>query len=261
MIAARLGHGLTALGLPVLAGLAFMVWQAAPLAFVAVNAAVLAVSLPIAAFLPMPTGVRSSTWVAIASLAIFWAATLGGVSQEGVRRWLSVGPITLHAGYLVLPLLAVLIDRLASKWAATALAFASLAAALQPDLATDAGLAALTLVSAARRRDAVNAAALVVSAGCLIAALQVEVRLAPVRFVEFVPQQAWAATPLAGLALVAAQLAGLGALLAKGARATGLAAFLLGCMAVSWLLPYPSLLIGYGAAPILGLGLALAALR
>ena len=255
------GIVIVALVVPVLAGLGFMAWQAAPHAYLAANAGALLIALVLAAVLPMPRSERSAALLVAALLATLWATTLFGMELDGVKRWFGAGPASMHAGYLVLPLFAVLVFKLRSAWSAGVVALAAIATAVQPDAATATGVAILAIVIAIRRCDTPSVGGMVVALACCAAALTRGVSLAPVRFVEFVPQQAWSAAPIAGLALIFGQLGAIGAIASRGRTATGLTAFLLGCTAVSWLAPYPSLLIGYGAAAILGLSLALAALR
>ena len=86
----------------------------------------------------------------------------------------------------------------------------------------------------------------------------------PQRFVENVVTDVWTIQPLAALALMLALVWPL-IVLARGDERTrlsrlALAAVLMGFVAISFAAPYPVPLIGYGAAPLLGFGLAFAAL-
>lgn len=250
-----------ALVLPVLAGLSVMAWLGAPQAYLAINAAALLLARICAALVPTPGREGEAALLIAALLAVFWATMLVGTEQDGVHRWLRAGPVTLHAGYLVLPLLAVLLPRIEIKLAAGVVCLLAIAAALQPDAAVALGVAGLALVLALQQRQLASTAACLLAIALGAVTVRHGDRLSPVAFVEFVPQQAWSVAYIAGTALIGVQVISLAAIARRGSGALGLAAFLLGCTVMSWLAPFPSLLIGYGAAPIIGLGLALAALR
>ena len=246
-----------ALALPVLAGIGWMGAGGAPLAWLAVNGAALVLALALALLLPIPQDEARVTLLAALLVAALVATAFAGTAVDGVRRWVSLGPVTLHVGYLVLPLLAALTPRLSSGRAVALLVLALLATLLQPDRATSIALAATLAALAYLCGDRATFVGLIVAiAGCA-AALTNPDALAPVRFVEQVQQDAWAVQPLAGLALTLASLAPLLVLRA----APPLAAFMVAAGLMAFAGPYPSILIGYGAAPILGFGLALAALR
>jgi len=250
-----------ALVLPVLAGIAWMAWVGAPTAWPAINAAALLVALACARWVPLPRKQSGQLFLAGALVALMALTALAGVELDGVRRWIALGPVRLHTGYLVLPLLVVLTSRLPSRPAALLLGAALLATLAQPDRAACYALAAAVCIHALHRRDWPAIGALVVAIASCIAVLTRADPLQPMRFVEGLQADALAANPLFGALLTLATLAPL-ALLRGGDRpAQPLAAFLLIAGLCAFAGPYPSVLIGYGAAPILGFGLALAALR
>jgi hypothetical protein len=252
---------LTAAAALVLAGIGWMGAGGAPLAWLAVNGAALVLALALALLLPIPQDEARVTLLAAILVAALVATAFTGTAVDGVRRWVSLGPVTLHVGYLVLPLLAALTPRLSSGRAVALLVLALLATLLQPDRATSIALAATLAALAYLRGDRATFVGLIVAiAGCA-AALTNPDTLAPVRFVERVQQDAWAVEPLAGLALTLASLAPLLVLRGNGMATLPLAAFMVAAGAMAFAGPYPSILIGYGVAPILGFGLALAALR
>ena len=246
-----------ALALPVLAGIAWMSVGAGPLAWLALNGAALVLALALALLLPIPQDEARVTLLAAMLVAALVATSFAGTAVDGVRRWVSLGPVRLHVGYLVLPLLAALTPHLSSGRAVALLVLALLATLLQPDRATSIALAATLAALAYLRGDRATFVGLIVAIASCGAALTSPDTLAPVRFVERVQQDAWAVQPLAGLALTLATLAPLLVLQA----ALPLAAFMVAAGAMAFAGPYPSILIGYGAAPIFGFGLALAALR
>lgn len=250
-----------ALALPVLGGAAFMTALDAPPLYPAANVAALATALVAALFLPLPTGPRGRAVLAAGLVAVLLATAIGGVEAQHIRRWFALGTLRLHAGYLVLPLLIVLAGRLPGWTAAALIAAALFITALQPDAAACLGLAAAAAALAERRRDAPALAAL---AAALVAAAAVLLRhdpLTAVPFVENVLLQAFMASVPAALLLAAAQCAPLALRTLYGDRSAPLIAYSLAIALAGELGPYPSPLIGFGAAPILGLGLALAGLR
>lgn len=252
---------LAALALPVLAGLAWMAWAGAPTVWLAINAGALLAALAGALLLPMPPKQSGQLILAGTLVALLVLTALAGVELDGVRRWIALGPVRLHTGYLVLPLLVVLASQLPSRHAALLLGAALLATLAQPDRAACYALAAAVCIHTLHRRDWPGIGALVFALACCIAVLMRADPLQPVRFVEAVQSDALAVNPLFGALLVLVTLAPI-VLLRGGSRpAQPLAAFLLIAGLCAFTGPYPSILIGYGAAPILGFGLALAALR
>lgn len=250
-----------ALALPVLAGLAWMIWAGAPTSYVLVNSGALVIALACANWLPLPRVPQIRLVLASALVALMALTAFVGVELDGVRRWIALGPVHLHTGYLVLPLLAVLAGQLPSRPAALLLGAALLATLAQPDRAACYALAAAVCVNALQRRDWPAIAALVAALACCIAALSRLDPLQPVQFVEGVQADAVATAPLLGSLLILATLAPLALLRGGDRRAQLLAAFMLVAGLGAFAGAYPSILIGYGAAPILGMGLALAALR
>ena len=257
----RLRFHLASLAVPVLAGLAWMSLAEAPALWLAVNAGALALAIAAALWLPLPRHNGGQLALALVSTALLTMTVLAGIEADGVRRWLQLGPLRLHIGYLVLPLLVTLADRLPAKPASALLLGAVLACALQPDRATSFGLAAATAMITLNRPVLPFVGALVAAfVGAAVALGQVD-PLQPVRFVETVQIDTWHAQPLIGIALMLATFAPL-LLLRDGQRtARPLAAFLIVAGLMAFVGAYPSILIGYGAAPILGFGLAISALR
>ena len=248
---------IAALVVPVSAGIGWMALAGASTVWLAVNALALALALALAWLLPLPCSQRGVLVLAGALALALWATALAGEPVEGVRRWVGIGPVKLHLGYLILPLLVMLTARLPSLPALALLLAALSATVLQPDLAATVALTASMLVAAVQRLGVIGWIMAVSSLLACSYLLGQPDTLAPVRFVEQVQSDAWAVQPAAGLALT---LAGLTPLLLLR-QAAPLAAFLIAAGLMAFAGPYPSILIGYGAAPILGFGLALAALR
>lgn len=259
---ASLGHrlpALLALGLPVLAGLACLAALGAPLRYLAINGAALGLTLPWLLFARMPASVRTRRALILCLLALLFVPLLTGPQLNGIARWLPLGPFMLHAGALAFPALAVLAAR-EKDYVAPALLVALLAAFLQPDAA----LGFAVVFAAVGLHDTMRdwQVGLVVIIGFLASimmALNGELPAQP--FVERVLVEVALARPLLGLALFAALLTGFVLMLRavpldRHAR-FALAGSLFGFSLMAILSNYPSVLIGYGAAPILGYGFAL----
>lgn len=252
---------LAGLALPVLAGIAWLAFSGAPTAWIISNGAALVMALLLAMWLPLPRQTAGILFLAVALVALLFAVALAGTPVDGVRRWFSLGPVSIHAGYLLLPLLAAIVSRLEAVRAVALLLLAMLASLLQPDRAITMALAAALAALAMTRRDRAAYAGLALGIAGGVASLGVADPLAPVRWVEGVQQEAWRVAPAAGAILALATLAPLLMLRRHGQASLPLAAFMTAAGLMAFAGPYPSILLGYGAAPILGFGLALAALR
>lgn len=250
-----------ALAVPVAAGLIWMALTGAPQVYLLVNAGALVLALAAARWLPFDLSESKSVGLGVVLIALLMVTAIFGVEIDGVRRWLALGPLKLHIGYLVLPLLVVLTARVRSPIAAGLLIAALAICALQPDRATVLALSAVAIARVAMVRDRFAMVALIAATVALAVVWSFPDPLAPVRYVERVLQDAWAQSPAAGAALLLASLAPVILLRSQGRAALPLVAFVLAAGIASLIGPYPSVLIGFGAAPIIGLGLALAALR
>lgn len=191
------------------------------------------------------------------------ATVLVDPGLDGVHRWLTLGPVRLHIGLLLLPSLLIVHLAYPSRAALVALLAATLMLALQPDFGTALALA-LGLVPAALLRGtwsdrlALGAAWAAVGAS----ALRPDTLL-PVPLVEGVLMASWDWHWLAGPLSVAGATA-LPLLLMKLAAANravqraalSLAALWFGLLLASLVGAYPVPMLGYGASAVLGLALA-----
>jgi hypothetical protein len=211
------------------------------------------------AFAPirLSTECQRRSWIA-GFLAVLVLAVLAGPSIDGVRRWIAIGPVRLHAGMLLGPSLAVILAvappalRVAGVLAAMAIALMS------PDLAMALAWLGALLANLPRVRPWHAAAATALAASLLGATALRHDPLQPVPFVEAVVTAAWNTGPTGAIALALAGLAPLLLMLMRDPSAKALAAFWAGLSLAGLLGPWPSPLIGYGAAPILGFGLSVA---
>ncbi|MEZ5682087.1 MAG: hypothetical protein R3E14_12430 [Erythrobacter sp.] len=252
-----------ALGLPVLAGIAYLWFGGAPPAYPVINAAALALGLGVLLLPPIDPGVRTRRVAIFLMLALLFVPLATGPHISGIARWLPLGPFQLHAGSLLLPSLTVLAAR-EREYAPPILLTALLAAFVQPDAATGYAVmfsaVGLYIATSDWRLVPVVAIAFLAS---LIAGFRGE--LPAQAFVERVLIQLAFDAPLVGLALLLALLGGfftmVHALHTPRPERHALAGALFGFSLAALVSNYPSVLIGYGAAPIIGFGAALSLAR
>lgn len=254
---------IAALALPVVAGIVCMALMDAPPRYMAANGLALALGLALLLGMRAPAGHRGERMLAAALLAVLFLPLLAGPSVNGITRWIALGPVSLHAGMIALPAIAVLAAR-DRDYAAPVLLTALLAALLQPDaaLAFAVTLAAVG-VHHAKRDWKLGLVAIAGFMGMMVATLRGELPAAP--FVERVLVQYAMESPAAALGLFLALVAGfvaivLAAPLERPAR-LALGGTLFGFSVMALMNNYPSALIGHGAAPIIGYGLALGLVR
>ena len=181
---------------------------------------------------------------------------VAGVSMEGVRRWVALGPIQLHAASLLVPLAAWLAAQRLEAATAVPLGATLLVLAAQPDaasvLALTLALGAIALVDRTRRRLA--GVLVAVGVAGLAWALGRPDPLPAVGHVELVVRRAFEASPtlgaLAAIALIAAPMAMLWG--RRTPAALALAAAWAGFVLANLIANYPAPVIGAGAAPVLG---------
>lgn len=249
----------------VVAGIGAMAVHHAPHSFIAINGIALVLAVGLALLARRWRGATVDFWIVVATLCALLATLAVGPDLDGVRRWLAVGPIRLHIGMLLVPALAVAVTRIDVRRATGALCAAAVIAALQPDLAAALALLAIALVMALLSGGLLRWIAVLAPAASALWCLSHLDGLAPVRFVENVLIDMAAQNRPLGIALTTTlAVATLSPLIgwkhtdpvsrtAMAAFAASLAAFLL----ASLIGPYPTPLIGAGAASILGWGLGL----
>ncbi|MGB3167491.1 MAG: hypothetical protein WBA68_12025 [Alteraurantiacibacter sp.] len=255
---------LAALAIPVLAGAEWMAVAAAPVSYIAVNLVTLAV---MAAWVLLGRGPHTATsrhiltgiMLVVMLSAIAVGPQVASITGDRVMRWFPLGPLSLHTGMVAVPTLAVLAAR-NRKLAAPIIVAGTVAAWLQPDAATGFALTFAALGIHHVTKDwRVGLACALGFAASIEMALRGE--LPPQPFVERALVQALTETPLFGVLLVAGLMASF-ALLAtqvnlNAEKRFALFGALFGFVLMSVMSNYPTPLIGYGAAPIIGFGIAL----
>lgn len=249
----------------VAAGIGAMLAYDALRSFIAINGIALVLAIALALLVRRWRSATIDFWITGAALAALLATLAFGPDLDGVRRWLAVGPVRLHIGMLLVPALAIAVTRLDARQAAGALCLAAIIAALQPDLATALALLAIALVAAVLSGGRFRWIAVLAAAAAVLWCFNHPDNLAPVRFVEHVlADMAAIDLPLAIALATTLTVAIVSPFTgwkrsdranraAMAAFAASLAAFLL----ASLIGPYPTPLIGAGAASILGWGLGL----
>ena len=254
---------LLALAIPVLAGLAYMWVYGAPTRYLAINAAALLAGLMLAS---QSFGNITARKLQIASsvlLAVFALPLVTGPEMNGIARWIPISGFILHAGMATIPALIVIAAQ-REDCSPIILLIAAAIALLQPDAGS--GLAISFACIALASATHVWQPALV-AATAFIAAMIADIRglLPPQEFVERVFVDAFNFGVLPGLGLAAAMVSALVLILflpgASRATRYGLAGSFIGLTFISTTSHYPTPLIGFGAAPILGYGLALGLAR
>lgn len=210
----------------------------------------------LAAWVARPPGRFTAPILLALVLAAEGWILVAGVSMEGVRRWVAMGPIQLHAASLLVPLAAwTAAHRLDAVCAALLAATLGVLAA-QPDaaavLALTLALLILALVDKAKRGWAW--ALVVVGAVCAGWALSRPDPLPAVDHVELVVRRAFeASSTLGALSAVAMILLPVAMLWNRRTPATrALAAAWAGFVLANLVANYPAPVIGAGASPVLG---------
>jgi len=185
-------------------GLAYMIAAGAPLSYLAVNAAALAIGL-------LAVGVLTEAgrhWriaggaVGVALACLILLTSLFGVSADGATRWISAGGILLQPDLFLVPVVALGFARARDAASLLAVLIASLALALQPDRAMAgalaAGMAALALARPERTVLVALGAALAGFAATLVRADNSPA----VPFVDQIFYSSFGVHPLAGFAVL-----------------------------------------------------------
>jgi hypothetical protein len=211
--------------------------------------------------------VWASGWTLLAAMIII-ALTFLGPAQEGVHRWLGLGPIQLNGAALVLPLAIVGFERADRMLAAISFVLIFALLAWQPDISQLAGFALAAIVLSITRFGWPGLGLSVALAATAIAVcLSRPDPLEPVAHVEGIFALAWSQSPVTavamGASLAAAALAPLIIWLAHPlgmVTPLALSAYLIVTALAPFFGAYPVPLAGYGLSFVVGWWLGIAAL-
>jgi hypothetical protein len=245
------------LSISVLAGIGYMALMGAPLHYMAVNMIALVVALTAIYVFQSPV---SFGFIAVSMgliVLLLFLPLFTGPDLDGVRRWIGIGPLKLHTGMMLLPLLAALMPFVDARLSCAVVAFAGMALSLQPDLASALALLCASATHAAKNLSRCTMAMTAAALLALTYTIIVEYPLQPVRFVEYVFADAYEYSPLAAIFLVICSAASILFLWRMNPNSLAVIAAMAGFFLASFFGAYPVPLIGYGAAPILGLALAI----
>jgi hypothetical protein len=194
------------------------------------------------------------------------AATLVSVGQQGVHRWVDLGPVHMNVAEVLLPAAVVALAAFAAlRWPWRLAALAVCLLIVQPDAsqATAFGGALLAVIALSPLRGLWRGGAVVLIAAALVVAWSRPDPLAPVPEVEGIMALAWSLSPAVAI-LAWAALAGavLSPMLLSHARdrsvrtaAFALTLYGVGSVATPLAGAFPVPLVGMGMSPILGLWL------
>jgi hypothetical protein len=201
------------------------------------------------------------------------ALTFVDPGLDHVHRWLALGPVRLHASAIASPLvLAAALGLVAhgrGAWAGIAIALAQALHAVQPDAAQSTALALGCIVALASWPMPLRAriVAIAMTAASVIPAWHAADPLTPVPEVEGVVALAAALgrptqiLAVGVLALVPASLAWVASRVERAtidrAMCSGLVAYVVGIVVAPMFGEFPVPLIGFGASPVLGLGVCI----
>jgi len=247
-------------------GLAYLTFAGAPAFYLVGNAVALVLGFLIVGLLMATGGVGERTLgtVAVALGALLVATALFGTHADGATRWFTLFGVSTQPSLMLVPPLVMIFARTRGTLATCGMALAALALAMQPDRAMAAALTAaagaLALVRPDRRTLTVLALAVV---GLATTVLRPDA-LPAVPFVDRVFYTAFAAHPLAGIAVFAGvvvmmvpPVAGWTSDPANRPVHAAFGALWLVIIAAAALGNYPTPVVGYGASAIVGYVVAL----
>lgn len=247
---------------PSFGGLYYLCAFGAAARLLAINAGALALALAWIMLGRLPTDRKLRLVIVATAVLALFLPLLIGPEVGGVRRWLPAGPVSLHSGPLLLPLITVLAAR-EERLGPAFMALAGAALALQPDAAALGALAAASAVLTWLHRSVAFAALATATAVLAIITFGAGT-LEPQLFTENVlPHVAERSLFKAACLAILLFLVPLWHLVidpqTQRSEGYSLAALLVAFGAMAVIAPFPYPLIGYGASPILGFGLALGA--
>ncbi len=214
----------------------------------------------------------SSVIIAAGAPVVLLVLTLLDRGIDGVHRWVSAGPVQLHAGFVALPVLIILAGTIArsgssrARWIAdAAIVVAAATLAFQPDASQAIAFATAVVIVVLQRSSAsrIDWIAVSVCVGFSLLAASRRDPLEPVPHVEGIVHLA-ASSGLAWLvaSIVALMLLPIPFVLnwvkhRDNHEAMGLAVYFVTLCIAALVVPFPVPVLGFGLSPVLGYFVAL----
>jgi len=192
--------------------------------------------------------------------------------MDGVRRWVSVGPVQLHAGFVALPVLIILAGALArsgssrARWIVDAgIVIAAATLAFQPDASQAIAFAAAVVIVVLQRNPAsrIDWIAVAVCVGSSILALSRRDPLEAVPHVEGIVHLAassglaWLVASIVALLLLPIPFVLHWVKYRDHHECIGLAVYFATVCIAALVAPFPVPVLGFGLSPLLGYFVAL----
>lgn len=195
-------------------------------------------------------------------LLLILAAALMGPEAGGVKRWITLGPLSVHAAMLTLPLLMVILAESKAPW--VPLVITGVILCLQPDLSQLAALtaAALPLLWRLRKQRMFSGVTLVLMAALLLKCCFMPTCLEPAAHSEGILRLLGSISPVLWIAGLISLLLIPAGLLYRFKKEEKLS---LMCLAIYYAVTilfslggnYPVPLMGFGLSPVVGFWLAM----
>jgi cell division protein FtsW (lipid II flippase) len=200
------------------------------------------------------------------------AFTLLNPGADSVRRWVSLGPVQLHAGFVALPVLIILTSAIArsensrAPWiAGVSIMIAAAVLVFQPDASQAIAFATAVLVVLVQRRlpSRIDWIAAAVCVGASALALSRPDPLEAVPYVEGIVRlaarsgAAWLAAASVALMLLPLPFVVHSMKHRDHHEGLGLAAYFVTVCIAPFVAPFPVPILGYGVSPLLGYLVAL----
>ena len=240
-------------------GLGYMVAGGAPVTYLLMNAAALAIGLAAVAVLSQQPLRVSAGAMCLGLTAALLTSLLFGTTVEGATRWLRLGNITVQPSLVLLPVLTLTFAKARDWVGAISVSIAALVLALQPDRAMSAALAAGLLTLAIMRPDPRTLTATIAAAAGFATAMLRPDTQGAMPFVDRILMTSFDVHPIAGIAVISGSLIllmpALISLRQSGSDSAVHAVFgavWMAIVAAAALGNYPTPLVGYGGSAILG---------
>mgnify|MGYP003676066507 FL=1 len=209
------------------------------------------------------TGGRRPGLILLGLAVVVLGGSLVGVPQQGVHRWLDIGPLHINVAFVVLPMAVVALAWNRDRLSAWGLALAGLALlVVQPDAsqATAFGLALVVVAVRAPVTVGLRIGTIAIATALVVASWLRPDPLAPVPEVEEIVGLAYAVMPLLAVLAVAliATTALVPALVTRSSRpdirigGAALSVYCLATVGTTVFGAFPMPLLGIGMSPILG---------